>query len=280
MKKILVTGSGGFIGQAVCGELTDRGMIPIPFDSPNDIRNRAALNVVDGLDGVINLAGILGTAETVGAEYEAAEVNILGALNVADAARRLPLVQIATGHEGQPNPYAITKRCVTDLMLSRAQWTGQKVAVVRAYHVYGPGQKMCAPHGRSKVRKIVPSFVARALTGMPIEINGDGQQQVDLVYLDDVARVLVDALDGPFGEVVEAGTGIPTTVLQAAQDVIDVCGGSTSKIEHLPMRIGEPAGACVVADSPLCPNEWPYKLSETIEWYRVKLGLGRAAKAA
>jgi nucleoside-diphosphate-sugar epimerase len=106
-----------------------------------------------GVDAVINLAGVLGTAETIGEEYEAAHVNILGALNVFDVFRNVPIVQIATGHEGQPNPYAITKSCITGLALSRAQWMGQQIAVVRAYHVYGPGQKMCAPHGHSKVRK-------------------------------------------------------------------------------------------------------------------------------
>jgi nucleoside-diphosphate-sugar epimerase len=274
MKRVLCTGSAGFIGQAVKEALEKLDIEMVPFDGDNDVRNKFHVEAAmsSGIDGIINLAGILGTAETFGGEYQAAEVNILGALNVMDAALHhdIPMVQIATGHEGQPNPYAITKKCITDLGLARHQYQGQKIAIVRAFHVYGPGQKMCAPHGRSTVRKIIPSFVARALTGMDIEINGDGRQKIDLVYLDDVARSLVDGLTGPFGRVVDAGTGVATTVLDAAKTVRDTCR-SQSKIVHRPMRIGEPEDTTVVAANGMCPNPWPYKLEETVQWYRNKL---------
>jgi len=283
--RVLVTGANGFLGHAVCDDLLAHGMVPMKFDGSDDVRNKKqlmdAMNSGGRITGIINLAGVLGTAETLGVEHHAADVNILGALNVMDvaAAYDVPMVQIATGHEGQPNPYAITKKCTTDLALSRHQWKGQRIAVVRAYHVYGPGQKMCAPHGKSLVRKIVPSFVARALTGMDIEINGDGSQKIDLVYLDDTARILVGALGGPYGHVIEAGTGVPTTVLEAARDVLGACG-SQSKIVHVPMRSGEPEHTTVVAQVPACPNAWPYRLKETVEWYRAKLAEPKDAPAA
>jgi UDP-glucose 4-epimerase len=273
---VLVTGSAGFIGRAVAAELAGRGDEMVGFDWPaGDVRDRAAVrHAVAGADAVINLAGVLGTAEIIGAEYAATKVNVLGALNVLDAARAagVPVVQIATGHEGQPNPYAITKRAATDLALARARWSGQPVMVVRAYHAYGPGQKPPAPHGTSAVRKIVPSFVCRALTGMPLEVWGSGLQEIDLVWVGDVARVLVDAVDGPYGQVVEAGTGKATTVLDAALDVGDRVAVTVTKnhpdIRHLPMRPGEPEGAVVVATSPACLNPWPHMLDETIDWYR------------
>lgn len=269
-RKILVTGSRGFIGAAAVRELEHRGIGSIAFDYPCDVTNRdEVLIAAENADGIINLAGILGTAEIFGAEYEAAEVNILGAINVFDAAQKfdLPLVQIATGHEGQPNPYAITKLCATQLAMARAQFSGLKVNSVKAYHVYGPGQKMCAPHGTSKVRKIIPSFVARALTGMPIEINGTGEQMVDMCYLNDVAKVICDGLEAPYGRIMEAGTGIGVKVNDVARTVIQQCH-SLSDIVYLPMRMGEPADSVVVAKNPLCKNPWPYQLNTTIDWYR------------
>lgn len=266
---ILVTGGKGFIGAAVALELDHRGLDGVTFDHPNDVTGRdSVFEVVGHVDGVINLAGRLGTSETFGDETATALVNIVGALHVADACRQfdIPMVQIGTGHKGQPNPYAITKGCVEDLLLGRAQVTGQKINVVRAFHVYGPGQKACAPHGVSPVRKIMPSFACRALTGMPVEVTGDGSQLIDLVYVDEVAAVLVDALNGPWGQTLEAGSGIAMSVLDVARDIVERCG-SKSPITCVPMRPGEPAGAKVVAERPLCKG-YPYMIDETIDYYR------------
>lgn len=268
--KVLVTGSAGFIGKAVARELAARGHELKPFDYPLDVRRRGDLDIAAaGCGGVINLAGILGSAENIGRERESVKVNILGALNVYEMAadRGIPVVQIATGHKGQPNPYAITKAAAEDLALARVAYGGQRITVVRAYHAYGPGQKACPPHGTSPVRKIIPSFVCRALTGMDIEINGDGKQLIDLVHVEEVARVLADALDGPYGFVVEAGTGIATSALQAARDVITATG-SSSRIVHLPMRAGEPEGDTVVAAAPACHQAWPHGLDATVDHYR------------
>jgi UDP-glucose 4-epimerase len=268
--RVLCTGGAGFIGQAVRSELLHRGHVFQAFDHGHDVRDyEDVLNEAEDCQAIINLAGVLGTSETVGAEHDAARVNILGALTVADVANVLaiPMVQIGTGHKGQPNPYAITKACAEDLLLARAQWCGQDINVVRAFHAYGPGQKVCPPHGEAKVRKIVPSFVCRALTGMPIEVNGSGRQLIDLIHVAEVARILVDAIDGPvFGQVIDAGTGLATTVLDAAEQIIDACG-STSRIILVPMRDGEPVASRVVSDHPESPKRWPYGLDETIRYY-------------
>lgn len=270
MKRVLVTGSKGFIGQWVCRELTARGVEPVPFDHPRTILDRDDLNVaVSNVDGVINLAGMLGTPEIFGAEHEAAMVNIIGAINVYDVAAidGIPVVQIGTGHKGQPNPYAITKAAAEDLGLCRAQYLNERIVVVRAFHVYGEGQKAPMPYGPSNVRKIIPSFVCRALHNMDIEVTGDGQQLIDLVYVADVARVLVDALTAEPGCLLQAGTGKSVSVEQVAHDV-RTWVGSKSRIVTGMRRMGEPAGAVVVADDPLCFNPWPYRLEETIKWYR------------
>lgn len=274
MTNILVTGSSGFIGKPTCNELAARGMTAIPYDLPSsDIRDVSALREIVRLtdvQGIINLAGMLGTPELFGHEAKAAEVNIIGAINVYDVASEvgIPVVQVGTGHKGQPNPYALTKACAEDLGLARAQWLGHEVTILRAYHVYGPGQPVGPPHGTASVHKFFPTFATRALTNMPLELCGTGEQLIDTVYVDDVAVALVDALAGPYGTVVEAGNGVPISVDQVAQDILSKIPTSSSTITTVAGRSGEPRDAVVVATKPVCNNLWPYKATETIEWYQ------------
>lgn len=283
MTAILVTGSAGFIGTHLRDAAACRAVEVLPFDLPGcDVLDAQQLHRMiggEGIDAVINLAGALGTGELIGDEGRAVEANILGAVNVMDAcaAAGVPLVQIGTGHRGQPNTYAITKACAEDLALARARWLGQRIAVVRAFHVYGEHQKPPAPWGRSPVRKILPAFACAALTGSPVEVYGDGEQVIDLVYAGLVADVLLRAaLQGPWGEVIDAGTGQGITVNQAARDVIDALpeGSPATKIVHVPMRMGEPEHARVVARWSCAgpARVWPYRLPETMAWYARLLG--------
>jgi UDP-glucose 4-epimerase len=288
--RVLVTGVHGFIGAHVRAEIESRGWQCVPYDRPaHDVLNTAQLRMhCEQADAVIHLAGVLGTSELIGDEAAAVRTNVIGAVGVYDMARAagIPVVQIGTGHKGQPNTYAITKACAEDLALARAQWNGEQITVVRAYHVYGPGQKPPAPWGHSPVRKIFPAFACAALSGQPLEVYGSGMQAIDLVHVTDVARVLADAIKGPYGTVVEAGTGKPTTVLDAAWGIASAAAvppgfpaelavnaftrlsDIPAEVRHLPMRPGEPLDATVVASAPACGNPWPYLVPETIAWYR------------
>jgi UDP-glucose 4-epimerase len=254
MSRILVTGGAGFIGSAVRRHLDGLGWDMVSFDSPHDVCNpRDVYDAVATCDGVIHLAGILGTEETLDATEHFG----------------VPMVQIGTGHRGQLNTYAITKACAEDLALMRAKFRGTKVNVVRAFHAYGPGQKAPAPWGRATVRKIIPAFLCAALAGEPLVINGSGQQTIDLVHVDDVARSLVEGLGGRYGRTIEAGTGQPVTVLRAAHDVIAAVG-STSEIKFQDMRDGEPYLSEVYAGEGLpYARRWPQGLDdEVIGYYR------------
>lgn len=270
--RVLVTGSSGFIGSHLVNELAARGHEAVRFDRPTaNVRLWWEVDrAISQVDAVINLAGMLGTPELFGSEFKAAEVNILGAVNVYDAAARngVPVVQIGTGHKGQPNPYAITKACAEDLGLARAQWRGEKITIVRAYHVYGPGQKPGPPHGDASVHKFFPTFACRALSGLPLELCGGGGQLIDPVHVSSVARCLADAIAGPHGTVIEAGVGKPVSVARVAMDIAVACGADPENLEQVAQRDGEPRDAEVVAADPACHEAWPYMVGETVDWYR------------
>jgi nucleoside-diphosphate-sugar epimerase len=279
--KVLVTGSAGFIGRHLATALDRAGHVPVPFDRPRlDVTSPDDVIVaMRDAGAVINLAGLLGTPELFGSERAAAEANILGAINVYDAAAqlRIPVVQIGTGHKGQPNPYAITKGCAEELGLARARWLGEKITVVRAYHVYGPGQLPGPPHGPASVHKFFPTFACRALQGLPLELCGGGGQLIDPVHVSDVAESLCDAIGGPYGEVTEAGCGKPVSVAQAAADIaLAAAPGGPVVLAAAPARAGEPEDAEVVAASPACRNPWPHLIAETADWYRAWLSRSSA----
>ena len=129
---------------------------------------------------------------------------------------------------------------------------GTRVNIVRAVNAYGTGQLAAQPYAHSKVRKITPAFICRGLSNTPIEIYGDGTQVSDMVWVGDVARVLVSALEGAdrgevYGEAVEVGDGSQTTVREVAELIVELTG-STAGVKYLPMRPGENVGDKVFAN--------------------------------
>lgn len=295
MTTTLVTGGNGFIGRYVVRHLLATGRDVLVFDrhghTPEpgaelilgDIRD--ATSVTDAMahaDSWIHLAGVLGTQETIANPLPAAETNVLGGLNVLQAAAQygLPGVNIAVGNHWETNTYSISKTTVERFCDMYRRYRDLPVTVVRALNAYGPGQSVAAPYGPSKVRKIIPSFVCRALAGDPIEIYGDGQQVMDCIHAGDVADILVTALKrteiaGGLPGVIEAGTGRPTTVNDIASEVLKAVG--KGEIVHTQMRPGETPGAVVLADtSTLAPlSIGPEDLTlledgiaETVDWYR------------
>ena len=287
--RVLVTGGSGFIGGHVRDRLAADGHDPVIFDRHQhagrdvilgDVRDATAVTeAVAHCEGVIHLAGVLGTAETITNPRPAAETNILGALNVLEACAQygVPLVNIAVGNWFEYSTYSVTKNAAERFAGMYRRYRGLPVASVRAFNAYGPGQSVAAPWGTSRVRKIIPSFIMRALHGVPVEVYGDGSQVMDMIYVTDVAGKLVSALEGlAAGDVpeepLEAGTGRPTTVAQVAEMTcaeVERQTGSTSPVTFLPMRPGETPGSVVLAKDGL-PGCIPLEdgLARTVTYYR------------
>lgn len=258
--RIAVTGGAGFLGRATVEAGLAAGHDMHVVDR-NNTRTGVAADVsnwddiADALDSirpehVIHLAGMLGTAELFEgpAASRAVQVNVGGALNVIQwcTEQQAGYTTITMPDSGWANVYAATKRCAVDLAEAYRRHQGLKVSNVCAYNAYGPGQA----YGPGHPQKIIPTFASRAWAGLPIEIWGDGEQTVDLVHTDDIARMLIAATAFGGGEIFDAGTGYASTVNDVADFVaatVGDAGGPNVRIAYLPMRAGEDLHTQIVA---------------------------------
>jgi UDP-glucose 4-epimerase len=293
--RVLVTGGSGFIGGFVVEKLASRGATPVVLDlvpprdlevappyRQGDVRDPAVVErAVAGCHAVVHLAGILGTDLTVDCPRETVETNLLGTLHVLESARRhgCRAVLINVGNDWD-NPYTITKQAAVRFGLMYAREFGMPVTVIRAMNGYGPRQK--ADH----TRKLVPTLVCAALRGEPLPVYGDGEQQVDLVYVEDVAELLVRAalVPEPIRGQVEAATGRALTVNEVAERIRRLANPRVP-IVHLPMRRGEPPRSRTVGDPLGAAQHFGYVprtpvdegLRRTVAWYRDRIALAAAA---
>ena len=288
--RYLVTGGSGFIGSHLVDRLCRDGhdVTILDIAPPKlcqerhrahwlsaDIRDgKAVLKAVWDSDGVFHLAGLLGTHETMEFPWETADVNVGGALRVFEAVKKAgtKTVYITLGNDWE-NPYTITKSASARFALMYNREFGTRITVVRGLNVYGSRQKWFP------IQKAVPKFIVNAIHGEPIPVFGDGQQLIDLVYIDDTVDTLIKAMEtdveDQYSTIIDAGTGIATPVNQLAQMIIDMVG-SKSQVQYLPMRKGEPIRSRTLGNIakvkellgyvPVTPIEEGMK--KTVDWYK------------
>jgi UDP-glucose 4-epimerase len=145
---------------------------------------------------------------------------------------------------------------------------GVRVSHVRAFNAYGPGQKW----GPGHPQKILPTFARAAWEGRPLPVWGGGEQTMDLVHTDDVARMLIEAIGHGDDVTFDAGTGQAVTVNELAAFVLEHTG-STAGVQHLPMRPGERPTRIVAEGDGWDRLTWKPefdwdRVARTVEWYR------------
>ena len=185
MKKILVTGGAGFIGSYVVERLLAKGYKVVVFDhsSPGlvtlahtmkgveffhgDIMDEVAVTEAAAhVDGIIHLAAVLGTQETIANPRPAAKTNILGGLNVLEAAVQydLPVVYAGVGNhwmrEEGAGTYTITKTAVEDFVRMFNKFRGARVSVVRPVNAYGPDSQSPPRTARRRSARSSPASPA------------------------------------------------------------------------------------------------------------------------
>jgi UDP-glucose 4-epimerase len=122
----------------------------------------------------------------------------------------------------------ITKSAAEQLHLLYTELYGIRASVVRLTNVYGPRQRLAGD-----LQGFLPIFVRRALSGEPITVFGDGAQERDCLYVDDVVECLLLAARSPeaTGEVFNVGNDERLSLRQIAT-VVDAAGAGS--VESVP----------------------------------------------
>lgn len=224
--RILVTGGAGFIGSHIVDAYVQVGHHVTVFDnlatgSRDNVNGRAEFIYGDIRDAslgdvfrrgrfdVVNQhAAQIDLRRSVADPAHDAEVNIVGTVNLLECARRhgvRGVIFASTGGaiygdqtiyptpEGQAahpqSPYGVAKLAIEHYLYYYRAVHGLRSVVLRYANVYGPRQD---PFGEAGV---VAIFIQRLLTGDVPIINGDGDQTRDFVFVEDVVRANLLALD-------------------------------------------------------------------------------------
>lgn len=261
MRRVLITGGAGFIGGHIAERLVARGDDVLILDnlSTGTMRNipegarftqgsvanfdDLARQFAQGLDAVLHIAGQASIRLSYANPEADLAVNTIGTLNVLRACQQYQVPrllfassmtiyglvdQVPTPETAPAAPasnYAVTKyaaeRYVHLAAARRDLGFDLNVTSFRMFNVYGERQSLTNAY-----QGVLAIFIGRVLRGEPIILHSDGEQSRDFVHIDDVARAWISAIDQPetFGEVINLGTGTPTSVNQLCDWVLAAFG--------------------------------------------------------
>lgn len=313
MSHFLLTGGCGFIGSHLAEALTTAGHRVRVLDDLStgseanlapgaelirgDVADAAAVRAaMDGVDGCFHLAAIASVERGVREWLETHRVNLSGTIAVFDAARAaggVPVVYASSAAVyGDPVtlPIAEDAPC-RPLSAYGADKLGceQQARVagivhnvptygLRFFNVYGPRQDPRSPY--SGVISIFSDLLSR---GDAVSVYGDGQQTRDFICVTDIVAGLLAAMRAASTQAPVANlcTGQPTTVLQLAEIIAEICAVPL-RVTHLPARSGEIRQSVGVATQQLglgAPIGLKAGLAGVIDWLRAgRPGLVAAAR--
>lgn len=217
-KKVLITGSSGFIGRHLKKALPFATGLSTKLSDSTDIASDVRTYPIhkENYDVIFHLAAVVGTELSIRKPVETYSTNICGTLNVLRDFKGL-LVFTSTVGVFSPlkNPYFLSKY-VCEEMVKASQC---EHLIFRLSNPYGPGSK---------------SVVQKWIESDTIKIYGDGKQIRDFVFIGDLVEILADPFRYESNKTYNIGTGIPVTLNELAQKIVALFG--SKKIEYLPAR--------------------------------------------
>jgi NAD dependent epimerase/dehydratase len=323
-KKVLVTGADGFIGSHLTDALVRNGAdvtalaLYNSFDShgwlddlPDNIRSRLKLvrgdvrdsaflnRIMHGQAVVFHLAALIAIPYSYAAAQSYVETNILGTVNVLEAARQWEterVVHTSTSEvygtaltmpisethplQGQ-SPYSASKIGADMMAESYARSFDVPVVIMRPFNTYGP---------RQSERAIVPTIIRQVLDpNCPVILVGDTSPVRDLTFVEDTAAAFLTAglSSLEFGRAYNAGSQRAVTISDVLDLVLEL-SGSKKPVHRDESRL-RPQNSevrALLADSSRFEGETGWRaqtslrdgLERTIAWWRARLSEGRVRR--
>jgi len=309
--RVLVTGGAGFIASNLVDRLLAEGC---DVDVIDDLSTGSLGNLADARaersrrftfhrmdicspqlgelvahrkpEVIFHLAAQAGVRPSLERPAFDAQVNILGTMNVCEAAlgagtRKIVFagsggtiygvpesLPVKESHSQHPtSPYGVSKKAAVDYLYYYREIHGLEYTVLALANVYGPRQD---PHGEAGVIAI---FGGALLAGKQPTIYGDGRQTRDYVFVDDVVDAFVRATEKGGGLLMNIGTGVETSVVELFEVMARITG-FRDEARFAPERPGELLRSALDPGRAAIHLGWkPWTsiedgLGRTIDWHR------------
>ncbi|MFH1536300.1 MAG: NAD-dependent epimerase/dehydratase family protein, partial [Patescibacteria group bacterium] len=244
--KVLVTGGAGFIGSHVNILLLNQGHSVTAIDNLSkghkeivdprvnfhqiSLEDQKLEDILQGHDAVIHMASFIEVGESVKKPVEFAQNNIVGTVKLLKAMKNagvkkmifsssacvygkpasLPITEDCPLGE-QENPYGITKIAMEQFCKLYHNLFDFDVTILRYFNPYGPGE-LHEPETHA-----IPNFVKSTLAKTSLPLFWKGEQVRDFIYIDDLAKAHVLALNSAGLHIYNVGTEIGAKVIDVVK---------------------------------------------------------------
>lgn len=277
-KKVLVTGGAGFIGSHIVDGLIALGANVVVLDNlvtgdlanishnfdkikfiKKDIRDDEALEeALEGVEYVSHQAALRSVPKSVEIPFDYHDVNVTGTLKLFLKARDKGIKRIAFASSSsvygdrtdfpeietdlpQPiSPYAATKLMGEHYAYIFKVLYNFEIVSLRYFNVFGPRQSL-----ENQYAVVVPKFINCLLGGESAPIYGDGNQERDFTYIENVVEANICALTkkGIGGEIYNVACGEPQSVNNLLKELQGILGKDIAPT-YLELRVGDVAKTC------------------------------------
>ena len=234
MKKILVTGSDGFIGRVLIKRLSGMGFAITGFDLANgDIAEEGTLTHLEkeNISYVFHLAGKTFVPESWSHPFGFYRTNVMGTANVLEFCRKTGagLTYVSSYLYGKPrylpidenhpvkayNPYSHSKLVAEELCRYYIDQFNTGISILRPFNAYGPGQS-----GQFLIPELIRKMLDPEIAFIEVM---DLRPKRDFIFIDDLVEALFLSMDGPRG-IYNVGSGSSVSVEEILQEIRAITG--------------------------------------------------------